>query len=546
MDAIKRFITLAALLILVIAVAGCSTGKGKAGNIAQIPAAQNQPGAPSPEEEIQEETKAPENQSAELTAREDIDEESERQTDRESSSLLEEALACVQEALAAAEKDDMENALAKLDEAYSLLLDIDCPADSSLAQEKSALRILIAQRINQVYAWRLAPLPTANNSIPLVENQWVEKEIKLFQTGERKVFIEGYKHSGLYRQMITEELKKAGLPEELSWVPMIESWFKPRALSRARALGMWQFIRSTGYRYGLKQDRYVDERMDPIKSTRAAIRFLTELHKLFGDWTTALAAYNCGEMNVLRAIRAQKIDYLDNFWDLFNNLPYETARYVPRFIAAMLIMSDPAKYGFELPEPDPPLCFDTLSINLPAKLSSIAQKTGLETSLLIALNPELRHDSTPNYPYELRVPAGSTEKCLSVVDSLPKYVPPEVVFQGWYTVRRGDTLGAIARRYRTTVSAIARLNNLRNTRLIRPGQRLRIPGVPTGGSLSQAPVNAADGQVITYTVVQGDTLFEIARRYRTTVEKIKNDNGLTGEMISIGNKLTIHVGRTGD
>ena len=235
--------------------------------------------------------------------------------------------------------------------------------------------------------------------------------------------MEAYKRSGLYRELITGELKKAGLPEELFWIPMIESWFKPRALSTARALGMWQFIRSTGYRYGLKQDKYVDERMDAVKSTQAAIRYLTELHRLFGDWTTALSAYNCGEMNVLRVIRAQKVDYLDNFWDLFNNLPYETARYVPRFIATLLIVQNPAKYGFDLPQPDPSLSYETVAMNTPIKLTSIAQKLELDQVLLVALNPELRHNSTPNYDYNLRVPVGYAERCKADLSSLPTLCP---------------------------------------------------------------------------------------------------------------------------
>jgi membrane-bound lytic murein transglycosylase D len=478
-------------------------------------------------------------------------EEKPGENSRDAQLLLESALAAVQEALSAAERDDSEGALAKLDEAYSLLLSLECPPDSTLAQEKNALRILIAQRINQVYARSLAPLPTVNRAIPLIENEWVLKEIKSFQTVERSFFLDAYKRSGLYRDLIAAELKKSGLPEELTWVPLIESGFKPRAMSRARALGMWQFIRSTGYRYGLKQDKYVDERMDPLKSTRAAIGYLTELHELFGDWTTALAAYNCGEMNVLRVIRAQKINYLDNFWDLFNNLPYETARYVPRFIAALLIIRDPGKYGFALPACEPALTFDTVQVVKPVKLASLAKAMELDPMLLVALNPELRHDSTPNYPYEIRVPSGYGDRCLAGLAELPTYVPADVVFQGWHVVRKGETLGSIASKYRTSVAAIARLNNLRNTRLIYPGQRLRIPGVPVASSaegknqdnnveMSRAP----EGATITYTVNQGDTLFEIARRFRTTVDKIRVDNGLAGDAINVGQKLVIQVGRS--
>jgi membrane-bound lytic murein transglycosylase D len=257
----------------------------------------------------------------------------------------------------------MEGALAKLDEAYGFLLKMSVPADSPLLQEKQDLRILIAQRIQKISASRTTLASSVNGSIPLVENQWVTREIKSFQTVERRAFEESFRRSGQYRDMILQELRKEHLPEQLAWIPLIESAFKPRALSRARALGMWQFIRSTGYRYGLKQDKYVDERMDPVKATRAAIQYMIELSSAIR--LTAIAAYNCGEGQVQRAIRAQKVDYFDSFWDLFVNLPFETARHVPRFIATLLIVGDPPKYGFDLPAPDPTLTHDIVKISTP-------------------------------------------------------------------------------------------------------------------------------------------------------------------------------------
>jgi len=464
------------------------------------------------------------------------------ESEQDAAALLEAAFRSYEESLAAIERNDMDGALARLDDAYGLILRLDLPPDSPLLQEKNDLRILVAQRIQKIYASRTTVASHVNGSIPLVENQWVMKEIQSFQKAERRSFEEAYRRSGLYREMILEELRKEGLPEQLSWVPLIESAFKPRALSRARALGMWQFIRSTGYRYGLKQDKYVDERMDPVKATRAAIRYMTELHDLFGDWTTAVAAYNCGEMAVQRVIRAQRVNYFDSFWDLFNNLPYETARHVPRFIATLLIVGDPAKYGFELPAPEPPLRYEVVEIATPVKLAALAQSMGLETGRLTVLNPELRHDSTPNYPYELRVPEGTGEKCLACVTALPQYVPPDVIAER-YVVRRGDTLGAIARRYRTSVDAIVRLNNLRSRTIIRIGQVLRIP--TRGGSPAPPPApDGKPGETVTYTVRAGDTLFQIARSYRTTVDLIKAANGLDSDIVIVGQKLTIQVGRT--
>jgi len=459
----------------------------------------------------------------------------------------EEVYALVQEAQTALEKGELDRALDLLDQAYSVLLRIEAPPESDLYQEKNDLRIMLVQKIQKVYAFRL-PTPISNHkTIPLVENNWVEREIKSFQTTEKKFFEEAYRRAGLYRSMIIEELKKAGLPEELSWLPLIESGYKPRALSRARALGLWQFIASTGYRYGLKRDKFIDERMDPVKSTRAAIRYLQELHDFFGDWSTAIAAYNCGEIRVQNVIRAQKIDYLDNFWDLFANLPYETARYVPRFIATLLIIENPEKYGFSLPQPEPALSFETVIVQKPTRLSQLASRLGISQDLLIQLNPELRHDSTPNYEYELRVPPGYSEQTSACLSELPSWIPPEAVF-GWHTVRPGETLGLIARRYRTTIQAIVRLNNLKNARLIYPGQRLKIPGRAQGLTPAEdeggpaptaTPRSSAGNDSLTYVVKAGDTLYQLSRNFGLSVEKIKKDNNLSSDVLVPGQKLII-------
>jgi len=390
----------------------------------------------------------------------------------ETSASIEDALFFYQEAKLARERGDLDAALKALDEASGIILKVDIPPDSPLIQDKDNLRLLIAQRTIEIYAVRRNPVNGNGRAIPWVENKWVNDEIKLFTGVERKAFEEAYKRSGLYKDWIQEELRKAGAPEELGWLPIVESWFQVRALSRARALGMWQFISSTGYRYGLTRDKYIDERMDPYKATSAAIKYLTELHSFFGEWTTALASYNCGEGAVQRAINAQQINYMDNFWDLFQRLPFETARFVPRFIAAVLIIKNPEKYGMSLPDPYPPLKFETVRINYPTKLTALAKALGLEASELTYLNPELRQDSTPDREYSLKVPVGFAEKTSQVISSVPKYVPPEY---DTYIVRKGDTLSQIAARTGTSVQAIIRLNGLKSNYLIRPGQKLQIP-----------------------------------------------------------------------
>ncbi|MGD2295256.1 MAG: LysM peptidoglycan-binding domain-containing protein [Candidatus Aminicenantes bacterium] len=453
-------------------------------------------------------------------------------------SVLDEALDVYKDAQAAWQRGDLDTALEALDEAYSLILKIKLPPDSPLIQGKNEIRLLIAQRIQEIYASRRSAISNNHKSIPIEENQHVLKEIKNFQTKERKSFEAAYKRSGRYRNMILQELKEEGLPEQLSWMPMIESWFKVNAYSRARALGLWQFISSTGTRFGLKRDRWIDERMDFIKATRAAVQYLNELHSMFGDWTTALAAYNCGEFRVQRVINAQRINYLDNFWDLYVMLPRETARFVPRFMATLLIINDPEKYGFNLPQPDPPLHFETVTINRPVKLSALAQSLGLNEEDLISLNPELRHKSTPENVYQIRVPDGYGERTLAAISSVSRYIPPEATYIIHY-VRRGETVSGIAQRYGTSISAIARLNNLRRNYLIRPRQRLRVPSRSGGGSSYTPRELVQEGEKLVYVVKRGDNLYLIAKAFNTTVNEIKRDNSLSSNLLRVGQKLTI-------
>jgi membrane-bound lytic murein transglycosylase D len=456
------------------------------------------------------------------------------------SDILEEALDAYQDAQTAWDKADIETALAALDEAYSLLLKLELEPDSPHLQEKNDLRLLIAQRIQEIYASHLIAAGSNHRAIPLNENKYVQAEIQRFQSRERQYFMDAYQRSGLYREMILKLIQEEGLPEELSWIPIIESGFKVRAYSRARALGLWQFISSTGYRFGLKRDRWIDERMDPGKSTRAALKYLKELHEIFGDWTTALASYNCGEFRVQRVIRAQRINYLDNFWDLFVMLPRETARFVPRFIATLLIIKNPEKYGFVLPETAPALIYETMTIDRPIRLSSLSKLLNLEENTLATLNPELRHRSTPETNYQLRIPVGLTDQAQRALASLKKWIPPEASYIIHY-VRRGETVSGIARRYRTSVSAIARLNRLRRNFLIRPRQRLKIPANrSTRTSITRRYLKLEkDKEKLIYTVKRGDSLEQIARAFNTTINNIKEMNNLTSNVLRVGQKLEI-------
>jgi len=369
---------------------------------------------------------------------------------------------------------DVDGSIEALDEAYALILKADAGDNPKLSQEKEDIRFMISKRIMELYASRNAVVIGKSKEIPMTMNDHVEREIRQFQTVERDFFMESYKRSGRYREKMVKALKEAGLPEEISWLPLIESGFKSRALSRSRALGLWQFIPSTGYKFGLKRNSWIDERLDPAKATAAAIAYLKELHRIFGDWATVLAAYNCGEGNVGRAIRGQKINYLDNFWDLYERLPRETARYYPRFLAVLTILKDPGKYGFTLGEPDKPASYDMVTIERTIHLKSVADRLRISLAELTALNPELRHDATPDVPYALKVPSGKKDELLAAMDSMPKWSPPKSAYVVHH-VRRGETLSLIALRYRTSIQRIMEANRMMRGHYIRVGQRLKIP-----------------------------------------------------------------------
>jgi membrane-bound lytic murein transglycosylase D len=466
-----------------------------------------------------------------------IAKDSRQSEDLPGQSLLDEALDFCEVAQSSWQKGELENALEALDKAYSLILEVDTLENAKLIQQKEDLRFLISKRILEIYASRNIVVNGGFHEIPLAMNRHVEKELKRFTGIERQFFEESYQRSGVYRPYILEALKKEGMPEALSWLPLIESGFKVRALSRARALGLWQFIPSTGYKFGLKRNSYVDERLDFIKATDAAIAYLKQLHSIFGDWATVLAAYNCGEGRVLKVIRTQNINYLDNFWDLYQQLPLETARYVPRFFATLHIIRNPEKYGFHDLATDPPLEFETIEINRQAHLKGISKTTGIDLSELRVLNPELRYQILPAETYRLRIPKGSQETLMANLEAIPITRLPQRSYL-WHRVRRGESLSTIARRYRTSITKIKRANNLRGS-MIRSGRRLKIPQRGYVAS-SQRPVQWATAPTSgVHYVHKGDSLWIIAKRYGTTVKKIQALNGLNSNHLYIGQPLRI-------
>lgn len=479
--------------------------------------------------------------------------------------VFEEALDFCQAAQDFWQKGEPENAIEALDQAYALILDVEIDDNPKLLQEKEDIRFTISKRILEIYTSRHIVVNGKQNEIPLTINSHVQEEINHFSIGrEKNFFLESYARSGRFRPYIIKAFTEAGLPPELSWMPLIESGFKVNAFSKARALGLWQFISSTGYKYGLKRTTHIDERLDPIKSTEAAIAYLKELHQIFGDWTTVMAAYNCGEHRVLRVIREQNVNYLDNFWDLYERLPRETARYVPRFLATLHMINNPGKFGLDAVPLETPMTFEIAIISKQIRLNDIARKIDVPEQQLKQLNPELRHQLLPGERYPLRVPAGRSQTLLAVLDDIPTHGPPRLEY-AFHRIKRGETLSTIAKRYHASVGSIARINNIRGRGALSVGKMLKIPQQSTSAYTQSAEETPPLNLTLSHTVKAGDSLFNLAKRYGTTIDKIRQVNDITGAVLHVGQilkipgqipkkpasepdtgKLKIHVVRRGD
>lgn len=460
----------------------------------------------------------------------------------ETQPILDEALEFCETAQNFWQKGELETALESLDRAYSLILKVDTKDMPKLIQQKDDLRFLISKRILEIYASRNIVVNGKHKAIPLTMNAHVKKEIDSFTKGrEKKIFRKAYQRSGRYRPYMVKELKKAGLPVELSWMPLIESGFKTYALSRSRALGLWQFIPSTGYKYGLKRTNYIDERMDPRKSTRAAIAYLTELHHIFGDWSTVLAAYNCGEGRVLRTIRKQNINYLDNFWDLYTRLPKETARYVPRFIATLHIVNNPREYGLDTVVLDAPLKYETINVSRRIRLKDVARTIQSSEKELKLLNPELRRRIVPGERYPLKVPPGKSAVLMARLNSIP-VTTPTLRKTVRHRVKKGETLSGIASRYGVKTQTIARANRINTNSILVVGQVLNIPYSKRIVTLKDKKSSKPRKAVVEHTVQRGDSIWNIAQRYGSTVSAIRTRNNLNTTVLSIGQVLKVPRG----
>lgn len=303
----------------------------------------------------------------------------------------------------------------------------------------------------------------------------VESQINVFNNTIKDRFELYLMRSGRFLGMMKEIFRRKGLPEDLVYVSLIESGFNPRAYSPKKAAGPWQFIESTGRLYGLKVNYWVDERRDPIKSTRAAAEHLSDLYERFQSWDLAIAAYNGGAGRIRKALRRTKGE---DFWDLHSSrhLRRETRNFVPKFLAAKLIAQDPVKYGFTDLDYYDRFVFDKVVLGSPTDLKVVARCSDTTLQDIKELNPELRRWSTPHdvSKYSVRIPEGASEifqACFKDVS------PKERLSARIYWVKKGDTLSEIASRAGIRVSTILRLNSIRKKSLLRIGQRLYLPPV---------------------------------------------------------------------
>lgn len=341
---------------------------------------------------------------------------------------------------------------------------------------------------DSVYIDRLSRIPSI---MEMPFNETVKKSIEAYTSRLRTKVSFMLAASNFYMPIIEEALDAYDLPMELKYLPIIESALNPKALSRRRASGLWQFILSTGKIYGLENNSLVDDRRDPVKSTWAAARYLKDLYNIYKDWNLVLAAYNCGPGNVNKAIR--RTNGATDYWAIYHNLPRETRGYVPAFIAANYVMNYYCEHGICPMECELPLATDTIHIHRELHLQQVADVCNIDIEQLRSLNPQYKKDIIPGYnkPYALRLPENQIGNFIEKQDSVYAYkadkyqskrktvaikdTPTTRTSKGatYHKIRQGDTLGGIARRYGTTVAKLRQLNGIRGNN-IRAGKTLRV------------------------------------------------------------------------
>ncbi|PLY03847.1 MAG: lytic transglycosylase [Desulfuromonas sp.] len=380
-----------------------------------------------------------------------------------------------------------------------------------------------------------------SDDFPVVHNAKVQYFIDYYTGRGHKVFTRWLERSSRYLPMMREIFAEHGLPKDLAYLAMVESGFNTRAYSWAHAVGPWQFIRGTGRMYDLKQDWYRDERRDFEKSTRAAARFLSDLRDQFdGEWYLAVASYNAGPGKIRTAIRKYKTR---DFWEMSRGryLRAETKNYVPKLMAALTLAKDPEKYGFTDLDFQEPLQYETVSIPSVTDLEIVARMSGTTYEEIKQLNPELKRWCTPpgETDYQLRIPLGSTA---TFSEQYAKLSPSDRANYMRYKIKKGDTLGALSRRYNVRLNDIIALNNIRNPRAISIGTNLVLP---LKKGYSSRPVKELRDDYIktrrqVYTVRSGDSLWSISRKFGVSEHQLRVWNRLGwSNVIRPGQRLVV-------
>lgn len=408
-----------------------------------------------------------------------------------------------------------------------------------------------------------ADLQSLPRDIAIPVNAKVLSYVELFQGQLRDFMQAGIDRSQQYVPMIQRIFREEGVPLDLAYIPLIESAFMPNALSRASARGMWQFMLGTAQEQGLKQDWFLDERSDPEKATRAAAQYLKTLGQMFdGDWLFALASYNAGPGRLQSAATRSKSA---DFWTISAStryLPRETREYVPMIMAAIIVGKNPEMYGFEV-NSSTPRAYESVKIKGALDLKLIAEWANLTVEQIQDLNPELRRTTTPMTPHDLKVPIGTASMIEAHLDTA------DAVYRQFtfHTIRKGETLAGIARKYGVSVGAVREANALTPTSRLSVRQTLAIPAPsttalpavaspkpvtsttaaskPNGGPSSTPSASAGSGSSASstpgglYRVRPGDTLYSIARQFSITVPQLKQWNRLSSDVIKVGEQLRI-------
>jgi membrane-bound lytic murein transglycosylase D len=425
----------------------------------------------------------------------------------------------------------------------------ETPAEAASIDEVADLPVAEEPASDETRAKAQEVVQAEGNDFPVELNDAVLGCIDLYQGKLRDWFQGALTRGQRYMPLIREVFASEGVPQDLAYLAMVESAFRPAAYSRAKAKGVWQFISSTGKTYGLQQDWWVDERSDTEKATRAAARFLKELHETFGDWNLAMAAYNAGPAVVQQAINRYKTN---DYWKLRETraLRRETKNYIPLIHAAVVVANAPEKYGFEVvPEAMP--ANDSGPVEGAIDLRVIAECLETPVADIQALNPELRRIATPaNRTFNLRVPAGKGAALGPCLKSIP---PEKRVRFRTHVVARGQTFASIAKANGVRARDVADANNLPVTKRLAIGTELIIPIDARAQAQAAAPRRRAEAPAaaslsekswrIAYRVKPGDTLGGIASQYGATVREIQSWNGLHDTRIAAGNVLTIYTSR---